>query len=1116
MAPLGIPVLTFASALTDHLADIRNGDAGAGIYLSAISLVLVASLGSWMATSVTRQLLRYRRRLQLSQQRLRGIVNSAMDAVVTTDSSGIILLFNQSAEKIFACDVENSLGKPLGNFIQWEQFPWNKHEIEHEKPWEDRNYSVVPVEFTGKRSNGEKFPIEATYSRVEVKGEILHTLIMRDISERYRNEEEARKRTSIIKTITENATLSLFMVDTDNRCIFMNPSAEKMLGYPLEEVRHRSILDFLSKGNSEDIPSTASNQGISTALSVKKEMAGEDMLQRKDGTSFPVAFTAGLISEGSATVGTVLEIQDITERKKTETMLRERGERLQAAISASDTGTFRWTFGSDYLEADGNLERLFGLPQGKNIRPFRDFLDNVHQSDKPKLVDALDQCAKRGVDISIEFRVVLPDGKIRWLADKGKTFFDRDGNPIYMTGACVDITERKSVEEQLRVARRESEENLAQLEAVVRSMSEGLIIADPKGELLFMNPSALSMFEQNGASRSNRRLNQFDRYLELTDYHSRILPMEKWPLTRAERGESFSDYEVGIRHTRTGRKWIGSFTGNPVVDKAGKTILAIVMVRDITREKATQEALRRQSQLTKTITDNASVGLLLLDEKGRPTFMNPAAVNMLGYTLKEARATALDQLVKLQINPGVGIGNPQIGIMKALSSGVRLKDFEDTFLTKDGGLVQVLCSLEPLVQGGKTIGAVLEISNITARKKAEDALRESEGKLRQSQKMEAIGQLAGGIAHDFNNLLTAINGYSELTLAMIDRSNPLYGNISEIRRAGERAAALTRQLLAYSRKQIVLPQTLNLNQVIATIHSMLRRLIPENIRIVHKLDRSLGLIRIDPNQLEQVILNLALNARDAMPQGGSLTFTTFRRHLDERISVDGFDLEPGAFTILEVADTGMGMPDEIRSKVFEPFFTTKEVGKGTGLGLSSVYGIIKQSGGAITLRSRQGEGTTFELYFPQVIDSIVTEKEKATQKPKISPSQGEIILLVEDEDSVRNFTRRTLEKQGYRILEARNGKEALAIIKKNDAAIDILVSDVVMPGLNGPELAKQVLAGQPDIKILFMSGYTDEPILAEVVTSTSGFLQKPFSPSQLTQKVHDLLHVPKGKLGRTI
>ncbi len=1091
-----------------------SGKEPQGLGLSVAPFLMALTSISWVAVWVTRKLIRYQRRLRLSQQRLRGIVNSAMDAVVTTDSSGIILLFNQAAERIFDCTVGDALGKPLRNFIPSEIYPWKNATFSVDSGSEGYAGPEMPAEFRGRRSNGEMFPIEATLSRVEVQGETLHTLIMRDISERYSAEEEARRRNRLIKTITENATLALFMLDARNRCIFMNPSAEKMMGYSFDEMQGRSFYELLHEDGSGGVPYTPLDKRISTGLDLKKRMSGEDFLVRSNGSLFPVAFTSSPILEGSTTVGIVLEIRDITDRRNTETMLRERGERLQVALSASDTGTFRWNFHSDYIEGDGNLERLFGMREGKPIRPLHDFMERVHKSDRPALSRAMENCAQMGGDIDIEFRVVLPHGRIKWLYEKGKSFFDRDGSPAYMTGACVDITQRKSVEEELVLARQESEDNLAQLEAVVRSMSEGLIIASPNGELLFMNPSALNMFGITKSIRNFRRLDDFAEYLEISDIRGNPLPLSSWPLARAEKGESFSDYEASVRLRETERKWIASFSGNPVLDKSGETILAIVTVRDVTQEMETQEALRRQSNLTKTITDNASVGLLLVDEKGCPTFMNPAAINLLGYAPEEGLNSTLHQMVHFQKPDGSPYPASDCPIMKALTTGVRLKDHEDTFIKKDGGFLEVLCSLEPLVQDGKTTGAVLEFLDITARKRAEEALRESEGKLRQSQKMEAIGQLAGGIAHDFNNLLTAINGYSELALAMLDRKNPLYDNIREIRRAGERAAALTRQLLAYSRKQIVLPKTLNLNQVISNIHSMLRRLIPENIRIKQDLDRNLGLVRIDPNQLEQVLLNLALNARDAMPMGGALSFRTSSVRFDARKSVDGSELEPGDYVIMEVSDNGMGMPPDVSARIFEPFFTTKDVGKGTGLGLSSVYGIINQSGGAITVHSRVGEGTTFTLYFPRVEEEDPEPTKSDPEAPEVLLAKGEVILLAEDEDSVRQFTKRTLEKQGYQIIEARNGSEALSILKKRKEPIDALVSDVVMPGITGPELAKKVRDRQPEVKVLFMSGYTDEAILEGVIGSAYDFLQKPFSPAQLLQKLHDLLQAPKGKATR--
>lgn len=376
---------------------------------------------------------------------------------------------------------------------------------------------------------------------------------------------------------------------------------------------------------------------------------------------------------------------------------------------------------------------------------------------------------------------------------------------------------------------------------------------------------------------------------------------------------------------------------------------------------------------------------------------------------------------------------------------------------------------------------------------------------RQAQKMEAIGRLAGGMAHDFNNLLTAILGYSELIV--LDAPDPdadVARNADEIRRAADRGSALTRQLLAYTRQQTLAPRVLNLNTVVADMDKMLRRLITAVISLELRLDPHLRRIAADPGQIEQVLMNLAVNACDAMPQGGTLTIATSNTELDEAYAWAQSDVQPGAYALLEVSDTGSGMTEEVRAHLFEPFFTTKEVGKGTGLGLSTVYGIVKQSGGHIEVESAPGKGAKFKIYLPQVMEAA-----RPTPKPcdqGRAPRGTETILLVEDEPVVRRMTATVLQRQGYRVLEAGHGVEALEVLEEHTGPVHLLLTDVLMPQMNGRDLAQELTRRRPATRVLFMSGYTG--LLTEALETPgngAGFLHKPFAPDALAREVRSQL-----------
>jgi two-component system cell cycle sensor histidine kinase/response regulator CckA len=415
---------------------------------------------------------------------------------------------------------------------------------------------------------------------------------------------------------------------------------------------------------------------------------------------------------------------------------------------------------------------------------------------------------------------------------------------------------------------------------------------------------------------------------------------------------------------------------------------------------------------------------------------------------------------------------------------------------KDGTVIEVEIAVDTIEFAGRPAGLV-SVQDVSERKQLEDQLR-------QSQKIEAVGQLAGGIAHDFNNLLTAITGYSELLLEDLGVQDPRRQDLEEIRKAAWRAASLTQQLLAFSRKQVLQPQILDLNQVVGNAEKLLRRLIGENITLRTSLDASLGATKADPGQLEQVIVNLAVNARDAMPHGGQLLIETKNVDLDAAYAAAHAAVTAGPYVVLAVSDTGSGMDEATKARLFEPFFTTKEPGKGTGLGLSTAYGIVRQSGGFIWVYSEPGQGATFKIYLPRI--AAKAERIEPSPLPAKVPRGTETILLVEDEPALRAVARRALERQGYVILEAPDGDSALALMAAHSGPLDLLVTDVVMPGLSGRELATRLVAARPGVRVLYTSGYTDDAIVQHgVLEAGIQFLQKPFTPDTLGRKVRDVL-----------
>jgi len=411
--------------------------------------------------------------------------------------------------------------------------------------------------------------------------------------------------------------------------------------------------------------------------------------------------------------------------------------------------------------------------------------------------------------------------------------------------------------------------------------------------------------------------------------------------------------------------------------------------------------------------------------------------------------------------------------------------------------------------GNEIAGAIANSQLYAERKQAEEGKAALQEQLRQSQKMEAIGQLAGGVAHDFNNILTVIHGYSELVINCLEATNPIRDDVKEIKAAADRASALTRQLLAFSRKQVLQLKVLDLNSLVSNMVKMLRRMIGEGIELSTALANDLGCIKADPGQIEQVILNLSVNARDAMPKGGKLTIETANVELDQEYADLHLNAVPGSYVVLSVSDTGMGMTPEVREHILEPFFTTKEKGKGTGLGLSTVYGIVKQSCGSIWIYSEPGQGSTFKIYLPRVEEDLdMLQSSMAATK---SPRGTETILLVEDEKMVRTLAHTILKRNGYQVLEAENGDDALRVVEgRNGRPIDLMLTDLIMPRMNGKELSEHLKPLCPDMRVIFMSGYTDEAVSEHGMLAPGvEYIQKPFPPDALVKKVRFVLDRPR-------
>ncbi len=634
--------------------------------------------------------------------------------------------------------------------------------------------------------------------------------------------------------------------------------------------------------------------------------------------------------------------------------------------------------------------------------------------------------------------------------------------------------------------RKRAEEAQLRLAAILEATPDFVATFDQQGErALYINEAGRRMIGAESADPATMKISNF-----MPAWAYELVLSEGIP-TAIRKGAWSGETALRDRHGR----------GIPVslVILAHKTSSGSVeylstVARDISDRKRAEESLREAEEKYRSIFENAVEGIFQSTLSGDFITANPAMARILGYESPlELLESTRDKERQLHVDPV-----RRTEMMRLLELDGKLEGVEISLFRKDGSKLLVSESARA-IRGvnGRVLYYQGIIEDISERK-------DLEHQLLQAQKMEAVGRLAGGVAHDFNNLLTAIIGYGQLSLANVAVGDPTHTNIQEIIAAGERAASLTRQLLTFSRKQVLQPAIVDLNRTISETRRMLQRLIGEDINIVNLTDPALGRVRADPGQIEQVILNLAINARDAMPDGGRLTIETHNDEVDEAYACAHPGVAPGPYVVLTVTDTGCGMDADVKSHIFEPFFTTKEAGKGTGLGLSTVYGIVKQSFGDLVVFSEPGMGTSFKIYLPRLVDSSVPEVRSPGDDS--IPRGSETILLTEDEQIVREVASHVLRELGYTVLETSGGKEALVVARQYIGKIDLLLTDVVMPVMSGNELAGRIKAIRPDIKVLFCSGYTDDAIVhLGVLDHTIAFLQKPFAPSSLARKVREVL-----------
>ncbi len=647
-----------------------------------------------------------------------------------------------------------------------------------------------------------------------------------------------------------------------------------------------------------------------------------------------------------------------------------------------------------------------------------------------------------------------------------------------------------AVERELRDAgeRHERRVQEARFRALIEKSQDGVALADTDGVFFYLSPSAKRIlgFTDESKGGDGWRLQSSVHPLD----RARVDGMWASLVTDPDRSVTI---EFRVVHADGAARWIEGTATNLSADPAVRAIVG--NFRDITDRKYSFQKLQASEARFARLAESGIIGIVVSDLVGNVLDVNQAALQMVGYTQDEVFRTAG---LWAKMTPPEWSSADMVAV-KQLAERGSAEPWEKELFHKDGTRVPVLLGVAMIDQDQ----SITVLADLTARKQAERALRNSEDQLRQAQKMEAIGRLAGGIAHDFNNLLSTILSYSEILIEDLQHDDPIRADLESINEAGKRAASLTRQLLMFSRQQVVEQRVVDLNTLLTDMDKLLRRLLGEDVKLVSQHARALGKVKIDPSQIEQVVMNLVVNARDAMPTGGQLTIATDNIDIDAAYASKHLGMITGRHVIIRVTDTGTGMDAATQARVFEPFFTTKELGQGTGLGLSTVFGIVKQSGGYVAVQSEPGKGSMFTVYLPRTEEPL--DALRHVIEP-VSLSGSETILVVEDEEQVRAVAIGILERKGYQVMAAHDAAEAMLMADRFEGTIHLLLTDVVMPHMSGPELAKRISRTRPEMKLLCMSGYTDDAVVRHgVLDSTIAFLQKPLTPESLTRRVREVL-----------
>jgi PAS domain S-box-containing protein len=1021
--------------------------------------------------------------LRVRTEELTATLRSIGDGVITTDMGGRILSLNPAAEALTGWKKVSALGRSVDEVLRYIN-PATQEYIKHADQVaateaEQQTHSERAVLVTAR---GTEHHIASSHSRIrDARGEYAGSVfVFRDISEEHARQQRVSDSEERHRVLFTDSPDALFIIE-EGRVVDCNHAAGALFRTGRTEILGASVADLSPAVQ----PNGGASQEAASRMLEAARKHGKHTFEwlhlRIDGEQLWVEVSAQpLFLEGRNVF--FCSVRDITGRKLAEERLRHSEARFQQLAEQSDIIVWEVDADGCYTHVSHVVEKVLGYTPEELIGR-RHFYD-IHPEEGRDAFIALSKAVfeRKESFKNFENPAVARDGRTIWLSTTGLPLLNPDGSLAGYRGSDTDITARKQAELALKA--REEE-----LDRYFTSSLDLLCIADQEGRFLRLNPEwettlGYSLAELEGQS-----------YLDFVHPEDVQRTIDVGSILESQK--EVLSFENRLRHKDGHYRWI-EWRSRP----AGNIIYAAA--RDITARKETEEALVKERQRLSYIIEGTNIGTWEWNIQTGETVFNDRWAEIIGHTL--------DELSPCNIETWKQFAHPED---LALSEEILTRHFtgdldyyecETRVRHKNGHWEWVLDRgrVSSWTEDGQPLLMQGTHQVITERKHAEMEREQLQAQLSQAQKMESIGRLAGGVAHDFNNMLGVILGHTELALQQIAPALPLYNDLQEVQKAAERSAALTRQLLAFARKQTVLPRHLNLNGTVENMLSMLHRLIGEDIDLTWLPGDNAGAVLMDPSQLDQILANLCVNARDAITGNGKIEIVTRQVQLTDARFEGHEGTVSGDFVQLAIRDNGCGIPADTISKLFEPFFTTKELGKGTGLGLATVYGIVRQNHGYIQVKSVVGQGTIFEILLPrQDVHPDAIVKPSAVEPPAVSVGT---ILLVEDEPSLLLLTHAALQRKGYTVLAASTPKEAIELAKDHPGPIRLLLTDVIMPELNGFELAKRLLTLYPTLQCLFMSGYSASVIENHGILDTGvHFLQKPFGMKDLTAKIHEIL-----------